>query len=371
MIERHVIRTSDRLAFKRCRRAWNWSSYQRENLRPIVVPKPLHFGIAWHEGMATYYDPSFWHLSRKEATEMAVARFLATTLEQKQHYLDIEADLPYDLEVEFNERVTLGVAMMRHYGKWAPTVDRFTPIRIEQEFEVPIMYQGKQLMCVCHGWPVFYRGRLDGIVQDEFGYYWILEHKTAAKLGSTNHLVLDEQCGSYACALKSLGMSVKGIIYNEAVKEVPRVPTKLVSRRQGRLFSVNKSQRTTFDVYLSALIEEGENPQLYEDILNFYREQGNPFFRRTQIYRNAHELEALGEQIALEALDILDPNLRIYPNPNWLSCGWCSYREPCIMMNEGSDYEFVLKELFTVNKEPDHADPNGGRTADGSKAVSL
>jgi hypothetical protein len=359
MIERHVIRTSDRATFKRCRRQWDWSSYQRQNLRPIVTPKPLHFGIAWHEAMAVYYDPDFWHLPVEDKIESAIARFLKVTAEQKQYFLDVKADLPYDLEEDFNGRVELGVGMLKNYAKWSPLRDKFRPVRVEQEFEVPIMFEGKQLLCPCHGWPVFYRGRLDGIVQDEFNFYWILEHKTASQLNSTDHLDLDEQCGSYAWAMKSLGITVKGVIYNEAVKNVPSPPQELLRPRQGRNFSVNKNQSTTYEMYLDTLLKNNEDVSLYTDMLEYLRVEGPQFFRRTQVHRNTHELQSLGEQIALEALDMLDPNLRIYPNPSRFTCSWCRFREPCVMKNEGSDYEFILKELYAVNKEPDHGDPDG------------
>ncbi len=43
---------------------------------------------------------------------------------------------------------------------------------------------------------------------------------------------------------------------------------------------------------------------------------------------------------------MLDPNLRIYPNPNRFTCMQCAFRSPCIAKNDGSDYEFLLNADF-------------------------
>jgi hypothetical protein len=284
--------------------------------------------------------------------DLAIGRFLSVTREQRKAYEATAGDLFYELEQDFKERTELGVAMLKHYASWAPRADKFTPIAVEYDFEVPIQDPvGRQLYCKCHDWPVLYQGRIDGVVRDEFRYNWILEHKTAAQLGSTNHLALDEQCGSYAWALSILGYPVKGVIYNEALKDYPTPPERLASSREGRNFSVNKRQRTTYDIYLNTLVQAGEDIRLYAEMLAYLKENENPFFRRTQVHRNAQELRDIGYRIYLEAQDILDPELRIYPNPTRINCQGCAFREPCIMMNEGGDYEFLLNELYYQRPE--------------------
>lgn len=370
MPSKHVIRTSDRLFFKRCREAWNFGSSQRLGYSPAVTPKPLEFGIAMHEAWDIYYDPDYWHLPQDFKHRLMRSKFFETVRKQKKAYEDIKDDLPWELEEEFKERLELGLGMIDHYVKWAPTVDKgFKPVKTEIEFEVPILDPfGYQMTCKCHGWDVFYQGRIDGIVQDEFGYYWILEHKTAGQLQDPRFLVLDEQCGSYAWALRSLGVRVKGVIYNEALKAWPSRPTPLKMPREGRNFSVNRQQRTTYEVYLDTLVEHGENISLYEDFLSFLREQGNPFFRRTQVHRSDKELDNLGHRIYMEALDILDPDLHIYPSPTRMNCQGCSYREPCVMKQEGSDYEFLLNEsgLFRRGRPEDSSEPREAPAEAGS-----
>lgn len=319
----------------------------------MVTPKPLEFGTAMHAAWATYYDPDLWHIPRTEIVDLMLSEFLKVVNEQKSRYLDLKQDLPYELEEEFNERVELGTEMIKHYCRWAPTVDNFTPVKVEVEFEVPIKNPGTgaELRCECHGWPVVYQGRLDGIVRDQFGYYWVLEHKTAGQLQPTTFLPLDDQVGSYAWAMRELGLQVRGIIYNEALKDWPEPPKRLKSPRLGRNYSVNKNQRTTYEIYLQTLIDAGEDISLYTEILEYLKELGNPFFRRSAVHRSDRELDDIGRRIYLETLDIIDPNLRIYPNPSRINCNGCSFREPCIMKQEGSDYDFILRELYVLREE--------------------
>jgi hypothetical protein len=202
------------------------------------------------------------------------------------------------------------------------------------------------MVCECHGWKVFYQGRIDGIVKDHLGYYWILEHKTTGMMATTEFLDLDDQCGSYAWALRQLGIPVKGVIYNEALKDFPGPPKELVRPREGRNFSVNRQQRTTYEVYLETITRAGENIALYDEFLHYLQQEGNPFFRRTQVHRSETELTNLGNRIYDEACDMLDPGLRIYINPGRFTCQFCSFRMPCVSKQEGSDYEFILNELY-------------------------
>lgn len=347
-MSKHVQRTTDRSIFKSCRQKWHWTSFQRENYVPVVTPRPLEFGTALHEAWATYYDPDLWSLGPEQKQTLVEARFLTVIQEQKSRYFALQDnyDLPWELEQEFEERKALGLGMLRNYVRWAPTVDNFTPVKVEVDFEVPITNPdtGEQMICACHGWPVFYQGRIDGIVRDIYGGYWILEHKTAGQFMDDSFLVLDDQCTSYAWALAQIGVRVRGILYNEALKDFPEPPQMLKSVRESRRFSVNRSQRTTYDIYLKTIQEAGENIAAYADFLEFLREKGNGFFRRTTVYRNDGELEIVGRRIYDEACDQLNPDLRIYPNPNRFSCMGCSFRQPCIAKQEGTDHEFILNE---------------------------
>lgn len=355
---KHIVRTSDRLAWKRCRRSHWFGSIQHRNLVPRRGSKPLEFGTDMHEAWGVYYDPETWHLIRNKThrpliLESALQTFIQSNKARRVEASEVGGGLSIDIEEDFDEREKLGVGMLKAYFDWAPTVDNFTVKYVEVDFEVPILTpEGTEMTCSCHDWPVVYQGRLDGIVQDASGWYWILEHKTAAQLGPTDHLALDEQTGSYCWAVQHmLGIRVAGVIYNEAVKKVPHTPQELMRPQDGRRFSVNKMQDTTYEIASKFLVEQGEDLRHYEIFLDFLRIQGNKFFRRTQVHRNTYELSDQGRRIYYEAKEMLNPETVPYPNPSRFNCQMCAFRTPCLAMNDGSDYEYILNEDFRIRTQ--------------------
>jgi hypothetical protein len=310
--------------------------------------------------MAVLYDPAAWSLLMSPKTRGAILEtvrqtFINANAEHRAKYADDTGYVDIDTEADFKEREDLGLGMLNAYFGWQMGIDEFEPTHVEIDFEVPIITpDDEEYICECHGWPVVYQGRLDGIVRDKFGWYWILEHKTAAQFGPTEHLQLDEQTGSYAWALmQMLGLRVQGVIYNEAVKKVAHPPKELLRGQNGRGFSVNKQQDTTYEIAVQALSEAGEDlthPD-YVSFLEYLKLQGNKFFRRTQVHRNLYELEDQGRRIFWEARDMINPDTVPYPNPSRFNCMMCSFRQPCIAMNDGSDYEFLLDEDYRNRTE--------------------
>ncbi len=349
---KHIIRTSDRGTFRNCRQEWDWSSKIRDNLEPAQRYAPFEDGTTWHEALAVYYDPRTWHLLATSATAAVVHqaardKLLQVHTEQVALAVKLYADeaLPEERMEEYAERFTMLQGMLEHYFKYAPTVDNFTPIKIEIEFEVPVETPNGKPYIIDNS-PVMYQGRLDGIVQDPQGRYWIFEHKTAGQMGRTEWLELDAQCGSYAWAIqKQLGVKIAGIIYSQALKAIPKPIKRLAKPYKGRNYSSNKQARTTLELFTEALEKEGEPLTHYTEYLNYLREEGNPFFRRIEIYRNEAALETMGRNIFYEAREMLNLPI-IYPSPSFFGCNGCRFREPCIAKQNGYDYQFVLDELF-------------------------
>jgi len=356
-MNKHVIRNSDRNAFKNCRRAWDWKSPLRRNLIPRVTPKPLEFGIAWHIALAFYYNPDTWHLRSEPAKWIAVEEgtirtFVDAVKEQKKKYEE-DRDLFIELEEDFNERLELGQKMLRAYFAWSLEHDTFTVRKVEVGFEVPIpdpRSPTEQLWMPSpdnsSSWPVVYQGRLDGIVTDPQGWNWLKEHKTTGQFGDMKHLDLDEQLTSYGWALRQVGVNVRGALYTEALKDFSKGVKVLQSRRQGRLLSVNKQSRITFEEFKQAVVDYGEDPNDYIDHLAYLQGKPNPFFRRFAQFRTTQEYDEIGTRIGWEAIDMLSTDTPLYPNPGRFNCSFCSFREPCLAFNQGNDSEFLLKELF-------------------------
>jgi hypothetical protein len=330
------IHTSDRITFKQCRRKWDLSSRIRQNLKPKQPAKALEFGTAIHAALEVYYEPQLWRADREVVQQCTLARFIEVTKEHKA----ARGELSEEDRIDFEDRMDLGLGMLRHYFQWAPAHDKFIPVLVEAKFEVPIT-----------GHDAMYRGRMDLLIEDFDDRYWIVDHKTTARMeDELPFLELDEQCGSYAWAMQEqLGIKVAGVIYNELFKGYPQPPAMNNSQRQGRWFSVNRQQNTSYEMVMQTLTEANEPIQLYTDYLNFLQADGKTYFKRTQVHRSQEELENLGKQISMETSDMLDPQIRIYPNPNKFSCRFCDYRLPCMAINDGSDVEWILKENYQVD----------------------
>jgi hypothetical protein len=368
------IHTSDRIAFKKCRRAWDYSSKLRQNRTAIKVPLPLDFGTAIHAGLETWYEPLTWTLDRETIFTAALARFHEVRREQKKEYFKYtNGDWPdEEQEAEYEDSLVLGTGMLRGYMEWSVAQDAgFRPIGVEVPFEVPIdVPDGVSLrgtgFCDVDGKlfvehdltsptmyvPVVYRGRIDILMEEiETRYHWIWDHKTVGRDldGATEFLELDEQCTSYGWAYwATTGIRPRGIVYNQLWKGVAAPPAVLDRAYKGRWLSTNKQQATSYELFLETAQSEdpgGLKQGLYDEYLAYLKNEGKTYFRRTQVPRSPRELENMGKQVAYEAMDMLD-NPFIYPNPNQFGCKWCMFRSACLVANEGGDVKYVIDSQF-------------------------
>lgn len=370
-----IIRTSDRNQWRRCRVAWNFSSKLRGNLEYSPGIEPLDFGSAIHEGMEVLYDPKRW-TANPEIKEVqyleAIAAFRKWMFAWKKRMV---ATGFWEAQKErYEELMELGEGMLWHYIEWAKPHDtNWKPLYTEIEFEVPIPvpsehytrvnahpmfrtlhlegqeeYTDSVYLHTLYGskWvPVYYQGRIDLIVEDLTTHkYWIVDHKTAAQFGNTEWLDLDTQGGSYVWAIKQmLGIDVDGVIYNQLRKKAPEPPAQL---KNGSL-SKNKSQNTTVIMFRKELERLGLSSTPYEEFLSTF--EGQEYFRRPEILRSQDELRQIAEDILTEAMDMLgDPS--IYPNPGMFTCGSCQFKQPCMMRQDGSDYEWYISNSGLYNR---------------------
>jgi len=221
----HEIHTSERRSFRGCRRRWDW--IYRQNFYPTTTPKPLEFGIAYHAAMEVLHSPTTWKLPAKVIGSLAEKTFVDTCNDQRKKYLRMK-DL-YALEGEeaedYDERIKLGRGMIWYYvnNQLADLREEYTPTHTEVSFDVPLLdEQGNQVFCKCvpcrkgfaraggsaklgpwFGNPVVISGRVDLIVYDKDGNYWIWDWKTAARLSTQEvFLELDDQIATYVWALR-------------------------------------------------------------------------------------------------------------------------------------------------------------------------
>jgi hypothetical protein len=205
------------------------------------------------------------------------------------------------------------------------------------------------------GLPVVYAGRLDMLARDENGNYWIFDWKTAARISEKyDFLYLDDQVASYVWALIKLGLPVKGFVYHEQKKAFPEPPKENKHVRLGRKFSVSQQQSTSYDMYLETVSTQDKDAYeagLYDEFLQYLKNEGIIYFFRHQIAKSLAEVEETEKNIGYEALDMIDPGLRVYPSPGRFGCDFCAFQTPCMEKNSQGDYEYALNTMFEI-KEP-------------------
>ncbi|MPZ65375.1 MAG: hypothetical protein GEU83_07595 [Pseudonocardiaceae bacterium] len=107
---------------------------------------------------------------------------------------------------------------------WAPSVDHFTPVRVESDFEINIPDPrgspdelGTGLV-TADGHPIRYTDRIDMLVVDADDAYWAVQHRLVDdEWTDADMLLLDERTVTWCWGweLFYLGMRLAGTMYNE------------------------------------------------------------------------------------------------------------------------------------------------------------
>ena len=340
-----IIRTSDRMVFRRCRRKFNWWYIHRNNLTRKETPGYFWFGTGFHFALEDY------HGYRRFPTPGDA--FLA--------YVDAcKRTRGFPLPDDLDELTQLGTGMMEYYEDWLQTRDPMVTLevggvpQVEVNFEIPIPLDPNLL--ARYGFDrAVYVGTIDRVVIDDYNRLWLGDYKTAKTI-QTDHLDTDPQISAYCWAAQHIyNLPVAGFFYMQFKKQVPHEPSFLKSTGS---FSVAKNQDTTYALYRKALINlystldraPTPNVQFLNWLSTQENEKADAHIRFTDVERNQNQIEAEGLKILQEATEMLNPDLPLYPNPT-RDCVWdCGYRTACIEMDSGLDWEQEL-ELTTVDRE--------------------
>lgn len=341
------IHTSDRIAFKRCRRRWNWSSPLRLHLRQKEQRRPLWFGTGIHFVLEDFHGH---HLYSSPVD--AWNDYVSATL---QHFG--EEDMPND----WRSLQELGQGVVDYYPKWLRGRDALETVWIDGEpqceinFKIPIPVD-PQILSRLGVDIVYYNGTLDGVCYTPFGSLAIREYKSAAQIFKA-HYLSDPQITAYTWGAQILySQPVVGCYYYQFLKDSPEEPKLLSSGR----ISSNKQMRTTHRMYRDVLLrlygKVANAPSDNIDHLNYLAaledENGDKFITRDFITRNEHTLQAEGVKILMEMEDMLNEDLPLYPNPTRECAQYkCDFLDACTSLDDGSDWESILEEDFTTQKD--------------------
>lgn len=404
------IHSSDISSFLQCRRRWDWTSPARNSLRRKVslfgVDPNLWFGTGIHYALEQYYKPGSLQRDPVEAFstwfELQWNGGVITEDELELTY-DLEPVkltwddpgsnpikfvkdgqvnqfkvqglrdlLPNPFEEEFVALKELGIGMMTFYKDYAGREDDFECVAAESSFSVPLGFEridmreqspnhGKKL-------EVHLRGKRDAIIfypeRKDLRKQWeIHDYKTASKVDEDYFLKLenDAQCTTYALASMKEAeandlpwTNISGVLYT-ALRKVYPIPPNITTRgfpsldRQKESTTAQMFSDTVKDLGLVDWFHNDEKAQGY---YNYLLAAGDKVFvQRDHAERNPHQIKVAFEELRMVAREMLDPNLHIYKHPQGsFSCTRCSFRAPCLAMDDGSDWKGMLVDGFELNR---------------------
>jgi hypothetical protein len=349
----HLIGPGERAWFRRCRRAWDFGSPNRQNLEPRRAPFDLRKAVRY--ALSVWYFPGMWEWPRAIVLPRALQAF-------------DEAVARGQAEGEPVERAR---AMLEGYFAWAPTVDAFSPVRVENDFEanIPDVRNPGQDLVDGDDRPVRYIDRVQLLVVDSTDSYWIVEHRLVDDgWADLEELLLTEPPLTAAWGWERfyLGMMIAGTVHNELRLSPPSMGETVPPADLGAAQTARHPRSRDFARSRAA----GRDPEAAGSSIlqaeTVVQESGDRF-RRTWIRRTRPEIESVGDRLSAEVLDMLDPNLALYPSPTPEHCGPCRYRAPCLAMNEGNDPAPILDAAY---RQREFDRPEEGRLGGGSWSMN-
>lgn len=315
-----IISVTERQQFKTCRRQWAYK--WKHGLDPAREPIN-HFwvGTAVHRSLDEWYSGGVWEDAFEEYVKETVppARIDSMMGDERDRFMEAES---------------LASGMMQNYvDHFAEDLNRWRVVGTEVELYARIPKTT--------GW---LSGTFDLLILDEFGKFWIVDHKTYATFYRPDQLELDDQMTAYLWLIRNaLGIEARGVIYNQMRKKLPTVPEPL---KKGGLTRA-KSLDTTYEVYLAAIKEHGLDVMDYADVLDRLASEGNRFFKREEVYRSRTELEAFTPQLVDEYREMSSTLTQIYPHLTY-DCAWrCPFLSLCRMESQGGPWRDLASSQFT------------------------
>ncbi len=289
----------------RTRRRCPWRGHLEydEMLSPVVKSPGLREGTIMDAGLNALYNH---YKATKEHSLYVMEAAIKYAAQKEEDRIASAASLFEEEWQAIHERTQLLRDVAAGYVSWAQEQDvGLTVITRQFQADVPVVAPSGRGSTKYQ-----FRFKPDGLVTFG-GELWVWEDKAWKTIdrASIKMLQMDEQCGMYLWGLRQLidrgeapqvvmeafreyGYPV-GVIYNVLRKKLPTVPALLKAGGTSK----DKAIDTTYEVYLATLQERDQDPVEYAETLDMLSEKGNTFFVRQKVYRNAAELDEIGNRI--------------------------------------------------------------------------
>ena len=361
------IRQSERRSFKACQYQWHWAWNQ--GFTPALPKTDARwFGTGLHLALAEWYI-----LGKKRGRDPH------ETWEEfcGDNYAKI-ATGPYFNPDEWVDAKALGHEMLKNYMIEYGDDKEWEVIATEQRYRMKIRDNNSKVIGVLVG-------TFDAVLRHiPTNKVWMMDHKTERDRIITNHLIKDEQAGTYVSiatlVLRAQGKIgkdevVQGIVYNFLRKGKadtrPRnhrgvycnKPTKdhyvaAISNYVKNLVNNPQMEMDEADaaMFSELVLKKKKVDELVEIARGFKLEvfgeesaqQPSPLFKREFVVRNAHERARQIERISeeLQQMHAIRGGLLPITKAPGDHCAWCDFRDLCDVDEQGGDVEDYAKAAF-------------------------
>lgn len=203
-----IFTVTERSLFKRCRRRWDYSSQNRQNLQPIIDAPALTLGLVMHKALEHWYTQRKADDSLFDLEELFKANAYVALKAIVDNYTEKVGVKPSDKELaEVKQAIFTGICMAINYQDFyvTPLPAGFRLISPEQRIIASVNSCEHQLS-----------GRVDALIEDvKSGEVWVVDHKTYEKRPNFNDLANNDQFLAYCwLAEYALERPVTGYLYN-------------------------------------------------------------------------------------------------------------------------------------------------------------
>lgn len=337
----YFVTPSDVQSYLRCRRAWDFSSSNRQSLHRQGLPTPaLNIGSNIHYALAQHWRGQHWLQAVNE-------HYAATRDEFEKFYRETVGCPPSDEELRMlsDQRMEcqqLVEAYFARYGHANPT----KPYRIvasEITFCVPLAEE----------FDIWLMGTIDRVCIDDSGNIAPLEIKTYKTAPKRENWYYNFQTHAYAVALSMLiRKPVRLALYDGIRKKGPTEPKILKNGGVSRAWI-----DTTYDAYLAAVrhAHRGQVPEKYYDILSRLKARDrspmNAFVTRFRIPLLRTALDQTAETLRIAACEMAQ-NPIIIPTKDWQGCPMCRVKDLCDATYAGENLTPLIEMNYRVDKTP-------------------
>lgn len=313
-----MIRSHERMDYKRCPKKWYWK------WRMGLTPRAITFG-ALELGTWVHYALSEWYGKGFERNGILSDHF--NHIANADIAIAHDANVPQYVLDKAEELALLGLSMVTAYEQHYDTDESVYVIGAELPLEFTISDSNDNVVAV-------HRLKPDLVYKDEYDDVWLMEHKTAAQI-RTEHLAIDDQARPYG-AMAGAGLRKLGVITDDC-------------RFRGVMYNFLRkglSDDRETDSHGRALNKNG----------TVSRRQPAPLFVRHPVHlTQAAKVMALKrlqqDTIAVTALTqalrerTIDP--AYLPKTPHNSCPkTCQYFTMCVAEEQGSDIRDMQRQMF-------------------------